>query len=65
MGRREALAYNMRRQWWETGCMVKVPMVRQGKKLHSGVLNKINSKKEFLKIKKGINDRGRKKQTAY
>lgn len=43
---------------WETGCMVKVPVVRQGKKLHSGVFNQINSKKNFLKLKKGLTIKG-------
>lgn len=28
-------------------CMVKVPVVRQGKKLHSGVFKQTNSKKNF------------------
>lgn len=46
MGHREALAYK-RKQSWETGCTVKVPIERQGKKVESGVFNQINSKKSF------------------
>lgn len=47
MGHREAVAYNKRRQPWETQCMVKVPVVRQGKKFTVVFLIKLTIKRIF------------------